>query len=724
MEVIKSHSNISQSISGGSGSVIIALVESESVSEDEGSTSKLSDRCPAILPLAYAGTRGVIITSPLPINNPKLIVARARFLTFSLTPPPSTNTNIVDNTTTTTTIMATPARSTRARSRQNTPQPLPAVDVRTSHTYGSRGRANLQNQLAAAGTTLADAFATGRAGAGIAPVLEESVEDEEELLMQPPRQGTVVDSMAQYEGSDRNSMPPPPRPAAARARPVAAASSPPPPPPAEPWTLSVLLLAIPRYLWRNFWALIVGGILLFTFAHITLPEKASLRRDEVVRGVKIAAGLPGYDQPPGYLEALWMHVKYNSTLVEDFEGLEEMRDPVLQHMVNTRLRQLIRDVEGNVTATAERLSAVEAYIPPRMVVDLVDGEMVIREDFWHALSSKLEGSDTLYNAFAATQADLVEEIASEKVDKYMSSAYEDKRILGRVAIMELLDDNNKNLEQKMSALVEARTSEALVAARAIAAEVAQQVAENTPSDARAQLSLLAKTNLVMNHYEVISSVNHFSARADAIVDPHQSSQTALKSWKDPKVGWFGNSLKRPGLPPINALASWEEMGDCWCAAKTPDMGQLQLAVITQHKILPRHLVVEHIPAKGTRNIRSAPQDFELWAELFSAEQAEELKQYLRRHNPRYDNECNTEPAPSKTSVCIATGSYNIHAENWVQSVPMLADLEKYPSIGANKFYFRALSNWGGKQTCIYRLRLTGSETEGGADAFPKNEAGD
>ena len=94
--------------------------------------------------------------------------------------------------------MATPSRNTRSSSRQGTPTALPAIDRKTSHGYGARGKANLSNQLAAAGTTLAEGFSTARA---MDALLEESIVEEDEHIPQPQiqRQGTVVESFAAYE---------------------------------------------------------------------------------------------------------------------------------------------------------------------------------------------------------------------------------------------------------------------------------------------------------------------------------------------------------------------------------------------------------------------------------------------------------------------------------------------------------------------------------------------
>lgn len=608
--------------------------------------------------------------------------------------------------------MATPARSTRARSRQTTPQPLPAVDVRTSHGYGSRGRAKLHNQLAGAGATLADAFATGRDGAGIAPVFEESVEDEEELHTQPPmsRQGTVVESMAHYEGSRRSerheSMPPPPPvPAAFRA-----ATPPPPPPPAEPWTLSVLLFAVPRYLWRNIWAVLLGAFLFGSYAVVPLPGMVSDRRDEFFRGLKIAAGVPGYDLPPAHLERLWMFVRSSAFHAEELQRMAPIDDPLLQRMVNVRLRGLIDDLDANQTALGDRVSAIEEFLPLRTVVDVIEGNMVITDDFWNALSRKLRGEPEFFDSFIAASEQTFMTIADASVHDYFDGALRERRILSREEMLELLNQSGKDLEKRLSSLVQAGTDDAVNAARTVAAQVAREIAENTPSDLRNQLAVLAKSNLLANTYEALTSVNFFSPNTGALIDPHHTSPTALKPKKDTNAGWFANSLKRPTLPPAFALTKWDEMGDCWCAAKSEDMSYAQLAVMTDNPIAPRRLIVEHIPAGGTTDINKAPRDFELWAETNSVEEAKTTVQNLKNKNMHYGvNKYDKLTGPTETSVCIASGQYDIHAENWVQSVPMLADMEEFPTINATKFYFRVWSNWGSDQTCIYRVRLTGTD---------------
>jgi hypothetical protein len=611
--------------------------------------------------------------------------------------------------------MATPSRNTRSRSRQTTPAApaLPAIDRQTSANYGTRGKASLTSQLAAAGTSLAQGFTTARGGLGALP--EESTMDEEERIPQPQiqRQGTVVESFAHYEGSQRssqhgsnNSMPPPPLPQPPPPPPAArrAAS---PPPPAEPWSLSVLLFAVPRYLWRNIWSLLLGAFILGTVAHIALPESAAWRRDRFFRGVKSAVGVPGYDQPPTATEQQWMWFRYNVSLAEDYKDLPDIKDPALQGMINVRLRQLIRDGENNNTALFDRVEALEEYLPPRMVVDVVHDELVIKEEFWNVLARKLRGDRGMFDAFVAANEKTATEIAHAASEGHLSAALMNKRILSPQHAMEMLNDYAKELDNKLDTW----SGEQLAMVKSQATKIAKEVAQDAASDPRTKLSVLIKSKIIANLYDSMTAVNYFSPNMGAVVDPRHSSPTALRPSK--RLGWFGKPRHRPSAPPVTAIMQWGEAGEAWCAAKSEGIhGKAQLAIMTEHTIIPRRLIVEHIPSTGAQSIGSAPQDVELWAEMFTDEKAEEWKRQLRRGHPHYDAECAQAGPPTNTSVCLTSGTYDIHAENWVQSFDMFIDLEdQFPRIGAAKYFYRVKTNWQSEQTCTYRVRLTGTDLD-------------
>jgi hypothetical protein len=642
--------------------------------------------------------------------------------------------------------MATPRRATRSRSAQATPQPLPAVDVRQSFSWGARGKANLRNQMAKEGISLAEGFSAARARATITTVPEEHEEEEDEeedddddededdggvrglhAQQQPmSRNGTYVEESAHYESSLRDSlrdqrygsMPPPPPPCPAVPSFGTRQSTHAPHAPQAPlatrtprW-LSVAFFAIPRYLWRNLWALLVGALLFGIIAHISLPGRVGARRDDFFRGLKIAAGLPGYDYPPDELQKLWMQFRAHGFSLEELTHLPPIEDPHMQRLVNVYLRGLAADGLANHTALASRVSAMEEFLPPRMVVDVVHGKMVIGDAFWHAINDKIQGSNEIFDAFVAANEGAAIKIAEHVVTGHFEESLRTKRILSREELMGLLEDNSKELEKRMSSLVRSGTDDAINAARTIAVQVAREVAENTPSDLRAQLGALAKSNLIANTYDAMSSVNWFSPKMGAVVDPHHTSPTALKPSRDSSIGWFAKSVKLMTPGPTAALMPWQETGDCWCAAREEiktHTSKAQLAVITEKKIMPDRLIVEHIPERGSENIRNAPRRYELWADLLSTEAAELMKHKLRQQAPQYDRACeSSDSPPTETSICIAVGSYDIAAPNWVQSVPMLIDSDVMYDTGfeAGKFYYRVSTNHGADQTCTYRVRLT------------------
>ena len=206
----------------------------------------------------------------------------------------------------------------------------------------------------------------------------------------------------------------------------------------------------------------------------------------------------------------------------------------------------------------------------------------------------------------------------------------------------------------------------------------------------------------------------------AIVVPRHTSPTAKRPFEQPARGWFASTLKRVAPPPVAALMPWEETGDCWCASKTGKMGRLQLAVLTEHKIMPKELIIEHIPQNSELDRDCAPKSWQLWAEIFDKEEAEDLKDKIGRyHSTSFECSPSASP-PSESSICFAQGTSNRRLENWVQSSRMLF-YTHHPEarVETGKFYFRVLSNYGSSQTCIYRVRLTAHDINLGNDLTEK-----
>ncbi|KAJ9644652.1 hypothetical protein H2199_003615 [Coniosporium tulheliwenetii] len=178
-------------------------------------------------------------------------------------------------------------------------------------------------------------------------------------------------------------------------------------------------------------------------------------------------------------------------------------------------------------------------------------------------------------------------------------------------------------------------------------------------------------------------VNFFSAALGAVVDPHLTSPTQVKSlswgqyfWTSLPVVW----VPKP-RPAIAALEPWSEAGDCWCAARSRK-GQAQLAVLIPKPVFPSSVTIEHVPKAGALDITSAPKDFEVWVEGCSSD------------------------APAPGYACIGGGTYSISSLHHVQEFPTI-DMEDF-GVPIRKAVVRIKSNWGQGWTCIYRVSMHGS----------------
>ena len=222
---------------------------------------------------------------------------------------------------------------------------------------------------------------------------------------------------------------------------------------------------------------------------------------------------------------------------------------------------------------------------------------------------------------------------------------------------------------------------------------------------------MAKSNLLHNTIEALHMVNHLSYNLGARIDPYNTSPSQTKDQRWVARLWTSSTNTAARTPPY-ALTRWDEMGDCWCAAESTEKGKAQLAVILSHHISPDRLIIDHIPARGTLGIASAPRDFELWAETDSVAQAATLREKITALFADYSiQSCisGTTP-PSASAICIGQGRYDIHGNNWVQTFQTFVNMQAV-GLTTNKIYFRATSNWGADHTCIYRLRLTGHADE-------------
>lgn len=261
----------------------------------------------------------------------------------------------------------------------------------------------------------------------------------------------------------------------------------------------------------------------------------------------------------------------------------------------------------------------------------------------------------------------------------------------------------------------------------------------------------------------VNGPNFFSPRLGAGAIPMYTSPTYVRGQRTILASAYNFVLGRlPRQRPIQALQSWEDVGDCWCAApgsgafnkkKLDDAGDVasstvQLGVrlgglghdLTKRLVLSE-FVLEHVPRSQTLEPGAAPREVEIWVNTASASidqddyTEEELDDMTPAEKKRKAHETRLELLMS------SLGTHPTHTDkpSWPDPLAILpnhfyrlasfvydsegADTQRFevPSelrhevFSAREVVVRVGSNWGSEEmTCLYRVKGFGkmiSESE-------------
>lgn len=641
---------------------------------------------------------------------------------------------------------ATPARNTRARSRSQTP--LPGLATKQSHAYGAQGKTNLHTQVRATGdTNFAEDFtaaATTTAGmpapspakrGGLrqrgghapppAPILEEEESDEDDELetaeepTDPGRVQTAVGRGMGYGGAD---------PAAAHDAGIVQAV-----PAPSAWRVS--FRAFPR--WVRLLVLgsadgrrqILAPILLRAFAvlcfgmlvygWLPLPTWWSSFRFRQFWGVGMVLGIPGYEKPPHEAEELWFRVRHDVMLGDRLPGHNM---PDIQWAVNLNILERMKDyetdqqkVQSALGLQGETLDYLKRILPVTIVLQEGEEERLhIPATFWQALSQKIaEGGDEvapLWDSFISSNKEEVLALSLDAANRIISEATKEKRLVLKEDLVQMLEQQNLDLAERYMQDYRRMWQQNFETVRETAQKTTEEIMERFTTDTmvKKQLEVLAKAVDLQNTYEGLRTYNWFTHGESALIDPHLTSATA----EPPSTGrlsrWWGKEgpLSFTQKPPATVLLPWTEVTDCWCAAPAND-GSAQISMFLTQELYPDRLVIEHMPAGGTRRIANAPRTIEIWADAGTEAEAKRLGEVIEETIPyRSQKECTKRP--SERHICLGKGEYDIHQHNHVQSLPIWTDAKSI-GLAVNSFTIRIVNNWGGQRTCLYRLRMIGEQ---------------
>jgi hypothetical protein len=197
---------------------------------------------------------------------------------------------------------------------------------------------------------------------------------------------------------------------------------------------------------------------------------------------------------------------------------------------------------------------------------------------------------------------------------------------------------------------------------------------------------------------LIQKINYCSAGNGAVVDPYLTSPTKEKQFN--YIQWLFVATvmqKYQSNPPSAALRSWEEVGDCWCAAA--GRGYAQLGVLMREMIYPTEVVIEHAPSDISPTPGTSPKELEVWAD-FSHLNAEESIDTGVDKLPH-------DTALPSSFARIGRMTYKAGEGAAPVQIFKLDINQERKQYLTQKVVFRATSNYGAEHTCFYRVRLHG-----------------
>ncbi|KAI0644318.1 UNC-like C-terminal-domain-containing protein, partial [Trametes meyenii] len=163
-----------------------------------------------------------------------------------------------------------------------------------------------------------------------------------------------------------------------------------------------------------------------------------------------------------------------------------------------------------------------------------------------------------------------------------------------------------------------------------------------------------------------------------------------------------SALKTLANSPDAVLDDDFRIGHCWSLPN----GTGQLGVRLSEIIYPTHVTIDHIAAEVATDPGTAPQTMTLWGGVDGTTNEGRLSKINAEATTSSMGYEGPPVGLGYVYVALATFEYDIYSASTVQTFP----LDKHITQSGMDFGIVVLevkSNWGGKETCVYRLRVHG-----------------
>lgn len=178
------------------------------------------------------------------------------------------------------------------------------------------------------------------------------------------------------------------------------------------------------------------------------------------------------------------------------------------------------------------------------------------------------------------------------------------------------------------------------------------------------------------------------------------------------VFWATGNGYAMGAPPVTALHHELNAGHCWPFAGI----QGRLGVALSSPVYISDITIDHVAAELAHDIRSAPREMEVWGLVDGRDNVAKVKAWKQakavsraealERGESVEEEVQPKDVP-KNYIRIASFTYDIHAEDNVQTFPVLPEIQTL-GVDFGIVFLSVKNNWGQHHlTCLYRFRVHG-----------------